>query len=685
MTVTKLRVYWAALAAIKDELTEEELNKVEEKVDNLNSSIRYAPNEDADYWKTLPEAAGSDWARFRQAIIDAYPGAETNGTFTRSNLEKLVNERSAAPITTRDELGKYFRAFVPITAHLITTKKISDLDRDRYFMQGLDAAFSQRVRARLAIKSPDHPYDDPYPYADVNKAAAFLLTEVSSEPAARLTHAVKAEPADDMTTMMKTFFTQFGTAYAQMATNARPAPVYPPRQPWGGAAASGANATPMGDRGNNCMFCGKEGEYMRDCPTLNEYLTAGKVIRGPDRRLVLPNGRELPFVPGGTLKARTDRHYESAPAPALPNNFREDPPHMTNLISVATTAPQTATIRDEELLDILKSLNVSVEEGEDPIAAVFEAAAAKTKKAKEVRVDDPPAHPKQTTFRPANLPPKTPRAAPVAPAPPPPDPALSHQPQFHYRAPIEEGKTVQAVIDRALDSTVTITNRELLAISPEVRKSFKDATTTRKVPTGSHATSARIVEIDDDGEPNPLPPHNATCKHAFAVHTGQAPTFLCDMEGCGQRHPYPTAARASELRAIYPVFNGTHEIESLLDSGSEVTCMRRAVWEKLGVPLSEDGRMRLETADTHSSVSTGTIEHLKLTIGGVDSYHTIIVMENAGYDVLLGQPFYQLLKVGTTVTDNNEQHISIADPVNGRRITVPTSRRKRKQPTEVDF
>ncbi|KZP33323.1 hypothetical protein FIBSPDRAFT_721670 [Athelia psychrophila] len=150
-------------------------------------------------------------------------------------------------------------------------------------------------------------------------------------------------------------------------------------------------------------------------------------------------------------------------------------------------------------------------------------------------------------------------------------------------------------------------------------------------------------------------------------------------------HPYPTAPVSEAIRAIYPVFNKTHVIESLLDSGSEVTCMRRSIWEKLGVPVAESGKMTLTLADTHASPLIGIVRNLLLTVGGVDSYHQIIVMEHTSYDILLGRPFIKHLKCLNSEIADGSHHVSIADPINGERTTIPTAARKWTAPVGPGF
>ena len=46
------------------------------------------------------------------------------------------------------------------------------------------------------------------------------------------------------------------------------------------------------------MFCAGLGHIMHMCPVCQEYLNAGKVVRGQFSRLCLPDETEIPWIPG---------------------------------------------------------------------------------------------------------------------------------------------------------------------------------------------------------------------------------------------------------------------------------------------------------------------------------------------------------------------------------------------------
>lgn len=602
----------------------------------IKAAGRYAPKAESSIWKATAAFTGKNWLTFVKAILDLYPGAEAEQLHTLADLDAFVAKRAATPIATSAELGLYFRDFLKISAYLVNNTRISTGERDRYFLKGFELNLRRRVVQRYNIATPaHHPHSD-YDYIKVRAACDFVLAEnladfpltigsvaPASSTTTALPVAIKAEP--DIAGILFQMQQQIASLQQQPASAPPAAPqrtAWPPRQPWAAAMAapvpaSGANATPLsgasgyGDRPPLvCMFCGKAGELMRYCPIANAYMEAGKAVRDPERgnRLVLPNNAPLPYVPNGTLKDRFDAFYAANPA-AQP--AARSP--QTNLISVSRTPVPATEIDEVDLMAIIQSVNhITCADGEDPTVAILEAAVAKAKK--KTRFEDDEPRPRPTTFRPANLPAKgqsSPAVPPANPAPATPSTAPPPHPQYQFRAPIEDTDLVKNVIDRVLDTSISVTQRELFTLSSDVRKYYKDATTTRKVPIATPTADApirrafieEVVDDDEDYDDRPFLSANlrekSTCSltNAAPSHDGKVPLYQCEVSGCKLLHPYPTAPLSVDVRAITPVFNGTHQVESLLDSGSEVTCMRRNIWEKLGVPVSEELRLNLESAD----------------------------------------------------------------------------------------
>jgi hypothetical protein len=246
----------------------------------IKAAIRYADLEEAEVWETLDAASGVDWADFVTAVKDLYPGCEGASRFCRADLQYLVYEYSKKPMRSQDDLGEYRRKFIKISAHLVTAKKLAETERDALFLSGFPQEVAERVRHRLSIvKSDLHP-DDAYPIEDVMKAAKFLLTG----------SALRAPiPA---------------------LNEYRSIPPSVPQPPTGSVVKQEyafQSQRPVG-RPSVCAFCADHGHFIGSCDHVQEYLQAGKIIRGTDGRLYMPDGSGIPRYPGtNCMKVAIDR------------------------------------------------------------------------------------------------------------------------------------------------------------------------------------------------------------------------------------------------------------------------------------------------------------------------------------------------------------------------------------------
>jgi hypothetical protein len=70
-------------------------------------------------------------------------------------------------------------------------------------------------------------------------------------------------------------------------------------------------------------------------------------------------------------------------------------------------------------------------------------------------------------------------------------------PQYHYSTPVKDPVIVLKVVNHTLDIPISITQRELLSISPEARKQYKELTTMRRVSAGTTEVS-KLEEVPDN-------------------------------------------------------------------------------------------------------------------------------------------------------------------------------------------
>jgi Protein of unknown function (DUF4100)/Aspartyl protease len=224
-------------------------------------------------------------------------------------------------------------------------------------------------------------------------------------------------------------------------------------------------------------------------------------------------------------------------------------------------------------------------------------------------------------------------------------------PQYRYQAAVEDPSIAQVLLDRALDSTIQITPRELLATSPELRKQLKEMVVSKKV-----SNNVSILLPDSP------------------VHA--ADSFL--HENAARYDEDTVAASSLPLRVVYPDFGHGVQPECILDSGAQIIAMRRDVWERLDLPLLCEKVMVMESANNTRNHTLGLVQNVRVSFGPVSFSLQIQVVDDAPFEVLLGRPFFALASCLTEDTTSGDTYITLTDPNTGQRAKFNTYPRTRR-------
>ena len=257
---------------------------------------------------------------------------------------------------------------------------------------------------------------------------------------------------------------------------------------------------------HRCHFCGGE-HWKSSCEVLKEYIRDRKCIPRDDGCIALPGGRFIPgSITGKTFRERLDKWYRQ------------------NLVSTSTTNVLLLDVSPNPMVGVLQLSSeeciLSLEKELFALCAREPAPGVWTRAQKACDPDPPTDAP-----TPAKRPTPPPAPAPVAPIPPPvpsaqlppplsatpeevnddkeppvhpfsgakdtayappttnniaakPKPAPLKKPDAPLRtaAPVYDPQVASAVYVRTMDSQITITQRELLSLSPEVRNQVREAT-----------------------------------------------------------------------------------------------------------------------------------------------------------------------------------------------------------------
>ena len=287
----------------------------------------------------------------------------------------------------------------------------------------------------------------------------------------------------------------------------------------------------------NCNFCNKPGHYSHKCLVATEYINAVKCQRDQQGKIILSNGVWIPCdMPGKCFKERIDKWHHRNPGQLAAGHLMYNMMSQT----VSNNNPPVIVTRQThpDLFDTSPAQPYALS-ATDRIASLkqelyqlrnrkFEPAARPaTISQREPNVDIPDNPPlKKKVVRPEVVipmekpvdkpgqrlkePPSKQRVEPSQPSPfdrhnndeedvvhpyvgapdatyappvnrnyaavPKSPPAKKPKPAYKTSAPVYDGKIATDVYDCAMATQVTLTQRELLSLSPEVRAQVREAT-----------------------------------------------------------------------------------------------------------------------------------------------------------------------------------------------------------------
>src|SRR5882762_7567032 len=243
----------------------------------------------------------------------------------------------------------------------------------------------------------------------------------------------------------------------------------------------------------------------------------------------------------------------------------------------------------------------------------------------------------------------------ISPKPP------ADDPKFRYQSAIEASVNLGTIANRALNSQITLSTHELLAVSPDIRREIKDLVTSKKV-------SANLVEMNDTD--------------AYLTSSSEPETPSSVLIDLVKYETSSSAASSLPLRVIFPTFAPGVQPECILDGGAQVVVMRKDIWEKLRVPLAANRATPMESASATTTMTLGLIEDHPVQLGPITIYLQIQVVESAPFEVLLGRPFFNVTSCSEVSSAGGNHEIRIRDPKTGSPYVFATEPRLRRPARE---
>lgn len=242
--------------------------------------------------------------------------------------------------------------------------------------------------------------------------------------------------------------------------------------------------------------------------------------------------------------------------------------------------------------------------------------------------------------------------------------------QYRALAPSEDISAADRVLGLVLDGASTVNARDLLAISPDLRRLLREYVTPRhraalpdgSVPPVPSTTAAALLgEIaeEDEYSTDDIADYPAT-ERMYEVMQYTLPDNVV------------VAGESASLRAVTVLVNGSYEVEGILDGGSQLVSMSEAVWRVLGIPLDSSIVVRVQSANGGIERSLGMCRHVPFMVGGITIYLQVHVVPGAMYNILLGRPFMILVEAVLKDYQDGGQTLELKDPNSDLTIAIPT-------------
>ncbi|KAJ3751797.1 hypothetical protein EV360DRAFT_75913 [Lentinula raphanica] len=261
-------------------------------------------------------------------------------------------------------------------------------------------------------------------------------------------------------------------------------------------------------------------------------------------------------------------------------------------------------------------------------------------------------------------------------------------PAYKFMAPVQKSGKVDEVVDKILDSQISIKASELLSTSKPIREELKFRVTQQRVATNEGNKPSTVESQFEDMQVSnntidvqSLPDVTWEKKTQRTNNGEQVSAFVVGdvvLQYLETLAPEETAkqvvvAQASQgLRSIYPLLNGRLHVESLLDSGSQIVSISQEKAQEAGLIWDPDIVIYMQSANKGLEKSLGLARNVPFLIGDMTVLLQVHVLRKPAYDALLGRPFDALLQTYVQNFTDGRQVITLTDPLDNRRITVPT-------------
>jgi hypothetical protein len=269
---------------------------------------------------------------------------------------------------------------------------------------------------------------------------------------------------------------------------------------------------------------------------------------------------------------------------------------------------------------------------------------------------------------------------------------------FQNKAPVDDLDS-ESTVSKMLDAPIMMTLRDLLKANKGYRDEFKKMLTKKRVPMSERAINlieemtepefaywksyAELNELNDIVAAKELPPvrvlmavaSESKLPEGTLVVSDPVLQYLESISTGENAKPVYVAQESQSLSTVHAVVNGSSEEECILDGGSQIVSMSKAVAVRLGLSWDPEVCIYMQSANNQIEKSLGLVCNVPFRFDHVTVYLQVHVINDPAYKVLLGRPFDA---VTCSIYENDwdgGQIVTIQCPNTKKKITIPTRER----------
>jgi hypothetical protein len=264
-------------------------------------------------------------------------------------------------------------------------------------------------------------------------------------------------------------------------------------------------------------------------------------------------------------------------------------------------------------------------------------------------------------------------------------------PVYKSIAPVEIGVDIEKLVESVLDLEISVPLRNLAGVSGAIQKEIRKQVTKSRIPielgdpekVNLNVEAKPLIRIDSF----PMAMYSIMTEVSDEIPEGHLIAddpilqYLAEHQDVTPEQ-LVVAAESDPLRAIYMTVNRLGQEECLVDNGSMIVSMAKAVAVRLGLIWDPSIRINMESASNHIEKTLGLAKNVQFAVGGIVVFLQVHILENPPYRVLLGRPFERFTSCTSHTKTDGSSELVLTDP-NTKKVAVVTTYERGCGPEEL--